>query len=221
MKRFVVFCTVALLVCASSAKAVPTLTVDLGTTAGETVPGVTLSNWGPIEPTTHGGGWGGFGGGGDNYVAPTTPTVDHLCRSVWGSAEGLGLGTPGDPTDPTISASVTFSVPIELVALRHLDGGSNDSFDVYVDGVQWGSYNAPAPNPPKIHGEQWFETSFSGTPGLTLTIVCTVGAGKYWNPYGQLGIDRLTATLVPAPSAILLGSIGVGLVGWLRRKRTL
>lgn len=33
--------------------------------------------------------------------------------------------------------------------------------------------------------------------------------------------DRMNAPVVPAPGAVVLGSVGIGLVGWLRRRRSI
>jgi hypothetical protein len=107
-------------------------------------------------------------------------------------------------------------MPIVSTTIRHLDGIANDTFDVHVDGVYWGTYTDSITSP-----ETWLTTGFSGTPGSTLTITSTAPPWQYHGTYGQLAIDWVQAQPIPAPGAILLGGIGVCLVGWLRRRRTL
>jgi hypothetical protein len=79
--------------------------------------------------------------------------------------------------------------------------------DVRINGVEvWNAVDSGA-----------FNLATTVAPGDTIDFAVY---GGYTN--GTTPLDA-TITVVPAPSAVLLGSIGVGagLVGWLRRRRTM
>jgi len=183
--------TVAVLCMVTSAQA-GLLSADLGN-PDVVSSGVILSGWGEAEPSAaHLGGYGG--------------AALESARMVWGNqASG----------DLTSMAFVAFPSNILSLDIRHLDGIADDSFTVKVDGVLWGTYvTDPSAS------EYWLTSTFAGAPGKVLEIN-SLSAG-WWGAaeYGTLAIDKIDG-YTPAPGAILLVTLGTGLVGYLRRRHVL
>ena len=77
-----------------------------------------------------------------------------------------------------------------------------------------------------LHPNSASGSIFSGYPTLSPTgpgagSPVSSWSGATWGIGGDYTIELTGAAHIPAPGAILLGGIGVGLVSWLRRRRAL
>jgi hypothetical protein len=62
----------------------------------------------------------------------------------------------------------------------------------------------------------------TGVQAFNITGLGLIGS-IYFNSIGDgagADIDNLAVSVVPVPGAVLLGALGAGMVGWLRRRRT-
>ncbi len=144
--------------------------------------------------------------------------------SIWA---GMANGDPGnwdiDGTNgpaflgfngASYSLIATFDIPVYDFALdvsRSLGSSAGNVFTL--DGYMYGS-------PVESYTVTLGPINSWSTIQLTQIVdeVRWNGAGEGYHPYG---VDNLNFSPIPAPGAILLGSIGVSLVGWLRRRRVL
>ena len=74
-------------------------------------------------------------------------------------------------------------------------------------------------DPGDFYGTPWTSVSYTFATSGVYTLLITNMNGLDSNLDSYVGIDNVN--VIPAPGAILLGSIGLGLVNWLRRRRTL
>jgi hypothetical protein len=161
--------------------------VDVGLPTSEA--GFNLQGWGPIEPATHGGNYGG---------------IDD-CRVVYASAAN-GDGEPW----ATVDLNLGLCGCPQCIELHHLDGiVPNDAFDVFFYPVgqpecaelvfNWAGDGST--------GENWYASTFpvDGAGLYTLKIVSTEPQWSMFDTYGQVAID--TIMVVPCEAYAIAASV--------------
>jgi len=171
---------------------------------------------GGAPPVPVSGTWTGYGGtfGGDYRGAG-----DPLFTDIWEFEQ-----TPEGPLCSPIVYTHSYILPATPLSatLWINEAGMSDGrgpWDVSFNGSsvgQIGVYTFPD------EAETFKLLSFAipvglltGSDTVTLTYLDTDGEGFAIN-FSELSVD-----VIPAPGAVILGSIGVSLVSWLRRRRTL
>ena len=140
--------------------------VDIGDVPTEV--GHNLAGWGPVEPATTGGAWGG---------------EDH-CRVIWEAGSPDVYALVGRTA--TIDMDFGSTLGTKFLALRWLDGiGYDDGFDFTVSGVA-GTFSVTDGAPG--HSETWRDLGVWNVGPITGWHTVTLSAtGTAWGSFGTYG----------------------------------
>lgn len=217
MRKLITICVIAglTLVISPAARAMITVEPDafpVGTVLNNAYPGVTLTALGDglggnSNVVSYSYSWGGM----QFYSTPTL---------VFGHQGGGNNGTWGDGIFEYLKAD--FAVGATTVSLDFISDNNTGN-------DKWGYLKAYDSANNLVASVNTGDNGGAGYPPLTV-ITLTVSApniayvlaeGDPGNRIDSWVLDNLQYQPIPAPGAILLGGIGVAVVGWLRRRRTL
>ena len=221
MKRLLTICAVVVLVVMNSTPAIGVITMDFegmsdGQALGTYYLGVTFEaassgqDWVAGDSTTNG------------YNTSSWPSGQQwLAGNYWHYGDVFAwTGVAGDNGKISFDNADASYVQMGYTAYRSgggtaiwleaYDSGGNllDS-DSGVSNLRYADGNAGGPG-----------TLSVSSASNNIAYVLIHDTGNFWE-VDNISTDASGVSIIPAPGAILLGSIGVALVGWMRRRRTL